>query len=168
MELSHEGLTSWGCKYEWVFGGGVSLYHDASDAHCRLITYLNTRSGLSFEDYYMDDKPALLSPAEREEWDRLCCGLFNAEQKIYSRISEELLRYASEQVRDMREATPDKSVISSNEYDLLYQGARDAAASALSIPNKDVDILNYEEGADILDLWLADFLEIEGYTMKEE
>ncbi|MBQ9564607.1 MAG: hypothetical protein IJU98_03365 [Synergistaceae bacterium] len=166
MKLSQEGLTSWGCKYEWVFGGGVALYYDATDADCRLITYLNTRSGLPFENEYMDEKPAVLSSAERKEWDALCCGFLATEQNIYSRIVDELRWYVGEQVKDMRSENPDKRVISSDEYDLLYAGARDAVASTLHVPDEDVDILNYEEGANILDLWLGDLLESEGYTLE--
>ena len=67
MELSREGLTSWGQRYEWVFGGDVTLYHDASGMNRRLVTYLNTRSGLPFEMDYMDDEPDAFSTAECRE-----------------------------------------------------------------------------------------------------
>ncbi len=166
MKLSQDGLTSWGCKYEWVFGGNVTLYHDASDTDCRLITYLHTRAGLPFENDYMDEKPAVLSPAERKEWDALCCGFLATEQDIYIQILEAVRLYVGEQVRDMRSENPDKRVISSDEYDLLYAGARDAVASTLHVPDEDVDILNYEEGANTIDFWLDDFLEMEGYTLE--
>ncbi|MBQ9565556.1 MAG: hypothetical protein IJU98_08220 [Synergistaceae bacterium] len=167
MELSREGLTSWGQRYEWVFGGDVTLYHDASGMNRRLVTYLNTRSGLPFEMDYMDDEPDAFSTAERREWIALCQYLFILEQDLYDQIMDELRRYADRQVREMRGENPNRRVIPADEYDLLYQGARNAVASALSVPVHDIDILNYEEGANIIDLWFGDLLEAEGYILED-
>lgn len=166
MELSQEGLTSWGHRYEWNLGGDVTLYRDDSDCNRRLVTHLNARSGLPFEDEYTDDPPSLLSPSEYKEWDDLCCGLLIKEHDIYNRIVDELRRYVSEQATNMRKEAPGKRVISSDEYDLLYHGAQDAIASALSVSDEDIDIINYEGGANIIDTWLGDLLETEGYTLK--
>ena len=166
MELSENGLTSWGQRYEWNLGGDVTLYHDASDTNQRLVTHLNTRSDLPFENEYMDDSPALLSPAERQEWDALCLNFLIREQVIYKRIIDELQWYVGEQAKDMRKKCPEKHVISSDEYDQLYHGAQDAVASALSVSDEEIDIINYEEGANVIDLWLGDLLEKEGYILE--
>ena len=167
MELSREGLTSWGQRYDWRFSGDVTLYHDAPETGSRLVTHLNARSGLPFETEYMDDDPAVLSTAERKEWDALCCRFLATEQEIYERILNELQRYAGEQVRGIREAGPNRHAVPADEYDRLHVGAWDAVASALCVPNQDIDILNDEEGANVIDCWLGDLLEAEGYILED-
>jgi hypothetical protein len=168
MELSENGLTSWGQLYKWTFGGNVTLYRDAYGGTNRLVTRLNTRSGMPFETEYTDDEPVILSPTERREWDGVCQKFLIAEQDIYDRMLEELRWYVGEQVRDIRSENPQRRVIPADEYDQMYSGARNAVASALSVTSNDIGSINYEEGANVIDFWLGDLLEAEGYILEED
>ena len=168
MELSQTGLTSWGHRYVWIFGEGVTLYHDESGGRRCLVTHLNTSSGLPFEDEYMDDKPVVFSQSQRCEWVSLCYDFLRAERDIYTRVLDALHWYLSEQISDMLTETHDKRVITSTEYQILYCGAQNAVTVDLRVPDKDLDIIIYEGVANIIDLWLCKFLRTAGFELEKE
>lgn len=168
MKLSENGITSWGARYEWVLGGSVILYHDATDARVRLETHLNTRAGLPSVNDYHDDTPCLLTWDEKFEWYDLCGEFQDREREIYARIQTTLMEFAEEQVKDMRLKNPSNRIITDSNYNVLSQDARNAVASALGISVDELDLLPHEEGRTLINLWLSDAFEAQGYELEPE
>lgn len=103
--FTKSGVTSWGCAWEWSFGGGVEL--KAPDGHTLMVTNLNTQvSECNFEDDLFD-RSFSMSPAQDTEWGQICWDCYFLESMIYGMALESFRSCADQLIQDFKVENPD-------------------------------------------------------------